>query len=135
MHNSTAVIVMIVIAAVAIVAWLVLQKQRSQGLKSRFGPEYDRAMKEHGNAGRAEAVLEQREKRVEKLHVIKLNSADHDRFARAWRAAQARFVDDPKAALLDADRLVTEVMETRGYPMGNFEQAAADVSVDHPQVV
>ncbi len=137
MHSSMVLIlvVCIIIAAIAVAAWLVLQKRRSQGLKSRFGPEYDRAMKEHGNARRAEEVLEQREKRVEKLHVIKLTSADHDRFASAWRADQARFVDDPRAAVVEADRLVTEVMETRGYPMSNFEQAAADVSVDHPQVV
>jgi hypothetical protein len=136
MNSSTAVILAIcIIAAVAVVAWLLLQKRRSQGLKNRFGPEYERTMTQHGNARRAEAVLEQREKRVEKLRIIKLSSADHDRFASAWRADQARFVDDPKSAVVEADRLVTEVMQARGYPMSNFEQAAEDVSVDHPQVV
>jgi hypothetical protein len=136
MHSSIAVILVIcIIAVIAIVAWLLLRKRRTQGLKSRFGPEYDRVMSQHGNARRAEAMLEQREKRVEKLHIVRLSSADHDRFASAWRADQARFVDDPKAAVVEADRLVTEVMQARGYPMSNFEQAADDVSVDHPQVV
>jgi hypothetical protein len=136
MNSSMAVILAIcIIAAIAVIALLFLQKRRSQNLRSRFGPEYDRAMKEHGSARRAESVLEQREKRVEKLRIIKLTSADHERFASAWRADQARFVDDPKSAVIEADRLVTEVMQARGYPMSNFEQAAADVSVDHPRVV
>lgn len=135
MENSTLIIIIAVVIAIAAVTWLVLQKRRTEALKSRFGPEYDRAIKEHGDARKAEAVLGAREKRVETYHVVTLNPADRDRFSAAWKAAQAHFVDSPKAAIEDADHLVTDVMKARGYPMADFEQRAADISVDHPTVV
>lgn len=135
METSTLIIIIAVVVAVAAVAWFVLQKRRTEALKHRFGPEYDRAIKEHGDPRKAEAALGAREKRVETYHVVSLEPADRDRFAAAWKAAQARFVDSPKAAIQDADRLVGEVMKARGYPMADFEQRAADISVDHPLVV
>jgi hypothetical protein len=133
MSSSTAIVLVICIVAVAVLAWFLLTKRRTQKLRARFGPEYDHALKEHGS--RAEAILERREKRVEKYHIVKLTSEDRERFVQAWRNEQSRFVDDPKGAVLEADHLVEEVMLTRGYPMGEFEQRAADVSVDHPLVV
>jgi hypothetical protein len=136
MHSTMAIILVIcVIAVIAVAVLWLLQTRRSHNLRSKFGPEYDRVIREHGSARKAEAMLELREKRVEKLRLVRLSSADHDRFASAWRRTQARFVDDPKAAVVEGDRLVAEVMQARGYPMSNFEQAAQDVSVDHPQVV
>lgn len=135
METSTLIIIIAVIIAVAAVGWFLWQKRRTEALKSRFGPEYERAVKEHGNLRKAEAELGAREKRVEKFHVVNLEPGDRDRFAAAWKSAQARFVDSPKAAIQDADRLVIEVMKARGYPMGDFEQRADDISVDHPRVV
>jgi hypothetical protein len=128
---------LILLVLVAIAAWLFARKQQSERLRSRFGPEYDRVVHEQGDRRRAEAVLETREKRVERLHIRPLGSADRDRFAGAWRAVQARFVDDPRGAVTEADRLVTEVMSARGYPASeaDFERRVEDISVDHPHLV
>ncbi len=133
--NSTLLVVLVVLIVAAAAAWFYLRKRRTETLKSRFGPEYEREMKHQGNSAKAEAALEQRAKRVEKFKIVELSQADRDRFSNEWRDDQAKFVDDPKGAVIDADRILTEVMRTRGYPMGEFEQLAADVSVDHPKVV
>lgn len=128
---------LVAIAAIVVVAAVLftLSRRRSQQLRERFGPEYDRAVKAEGNARKAEAALAARAKRVEALHIRALAPDDAARFESAWRVVQARFVDDPKGAVTQADRLVGEVMAARGYPMGDFEQRVADISVDHPDVV
>ncbi len=127
----------LIAAVIAVIAWAYAQKKRrhSQHLQQRFGPEYARRVNEFGDRAKAEAELAAREKRVERLNVTQLTPADAARFAQAWNALQARFVDDPKGALAEADRLVHELMTKRGYPMADFERRAADVSVDHPSVV
>jgi hypothetical protein len=136
MDNTTliAIIVIVAIAILAVAAFAYMRKQKSDKLRSRFGPEYDRAVKEHGTA-RAEAELEQRERRVEALKIRPLKPEDTTRFTTSWNAIQTRFVDDPKGAVTEADRLLGEVMATRGYPMGDFEQRASDISVHYPRVV
>jgi hypothetical protein len=92
-------------------------------------------LRDHGDRAKAEAELAARKARVEKLRIKQLSPGDAQRYAEQWRAVQARFVDDPVEAVREADRLVCEVMQSRGYPMGDFELRAADVSVDHPRVV
>jgi hypothetical protein len=129
------VIMSLVITAMMGACWVFMRRRRSEHLRSRFGPEYDRVIREHGNQRRAEVVLETRERRVESLHIRALTHKDRDHFTQAWQADQARFVDDPKAAVTEADRLVTAVMKARGYPVSDFEQRVADISVDHPHVV
>jgi hypothetical protein len=124
------------LAAIALAAWLSAQKKRqSQRLQQRFGPEYDRAVTELGGRAKAESVLKAREKRVEGLEIVALSPADAERFSQAWVALQGRFVDNPKGTVVQADQLVRELMLKRGYPMGDFELRAADISVDHPGVV
>jgi hypothetical protein len=125
----------VVIAIVAIAVWLWNRQQQSKHLVQRFGPEYDRTVTEHGDRAKAEAELRAREKRVEKLNIVPLAPREAEQFGRQWRELQARFVDNPKGVLLDADRLVRDLMLRRGYPMGDFERRAADISVDHPAVV
>ena len=130
----------IVVAAVALlivaaIVWMVMQRRRTEQLRESFGPEYDRAVREQGDRKSAEAELLDRRHRVERLHIHALSPEERGRFAESWRATQARFVDDPAAAIADADRVVGEAMDARGYPVGDFEQRAADISVDHPQVV
>jgi hypothetical protein len=112
-----------------------LKRKKSDRLKRRFGPEYERTVEQLGDSSRAEADLVAREKRVERLHIIPLSAADADRFRLAWNTLQGRFVDSPKGAVVQADQLVCELMQKRGYPMGDFERRAADISVDHPAVV
>lgn len=137
MDNTTVIIVaaLIAVAVIASAGWMYLQKKQTRRLRSRFGPEYDRLAQVEGGQRRAEKTLHQREKRVESFNLIPLSPEDRDRFAEVWQQEQAGFVDDPRSAVANADRLVTEVMKARGYPMGDFEQRAADISVDHPHVV
>jgi hypothetical protein len=127
----------LVVAIAAVVAWAYAQRKRrqSQSLRQRFGPEYDRTVNELGSRGKAEAELEARTKRVARLDIVPLTAAEASKFKQSWNALQARFVDDPKVAVVQADRLVYELMAKRGYPMGDFEARAADISVDHPTVV
>jgi hypothetical protein len=131
----------IIIAAVAIAivvgvlaAYLARQRQ-TEGLKERFGPEYDRAVSERGEQRAAEEELAERERKREQLDIVPLAPEARDKYAGSWREVQTRFVDDPPGAVNDADRLVTDVMRERGYPIDDFEQRAADISVDHPEVV
>ena len=125
----------IAIAIIVLAALLVERKRRSDHLKQQFGPEYDRAIKQHGDARHAEPVLLAREKRVEKFTLHPLSPADRERYANEWASVQRRFVDDPSMAVIQAEKLVTAVMTARGYPMGDFEQRAADISVHYPTVV
>lgn len=136
-QKQIGLVVVVVIVAVAIVAiaFLTSRKRRSMKLRERFGPEYDRVLRQEGDARKAEGVLEFREKRREKFKIHPLSSTDKSSFTTRWNEVQARFVDDPKGATTVADSLVTDVMQTRGYPIGEFEQRAADISVDHPIVV
>ena len=117
------------------VVWVVMQQRRRAHLKDRFGPEYDQALRQHPDARAAERELLDRERRVATFAIKPLTRDDAARFSEAWRLIQSRFVDDPKGAVVDADRLVDEVMRTRGYPVADFEQRTADISVDHPRVV
>jgi len=135
MNTATIVILVIAILAIAAAAWMYLQNQRTRKLRSRFGEEYDRAIEQNRDRRRAEAALEEREKRIDRLQIRTLSSADPNRFAEAWLPEQARFVDDPRGATERADALVAELMHARGYPVGDFEQRAEDISVNHPHVV
>jgi hypothetical protein len=132
----------IVIAAIVILAVVVLAiiytRNRAANrarLRERFGPEFNRAVQEHGSERRAEEQLASRAKRIDNLNIRELTPIERDRFTNQWNALQLRFVDSPKGAVAEADDLIAVVMQTRGYPMSNFEQRAADISVDHPVVV
>ena len=126
----------VVFALIALAAWFFSQKKKqSERLQHRFGPEYGRTVGELGGRTKAEAELKAREKRVEQLTITPLAPAEAARFSQAWSALQGRFVDNPKSVVVQADQLVRELMLKRGYPMGDFERRAADISVDHPAVV
>jgi len=119
----------------AVVAWTYIQRQRRVRLRQRFGPEYDRAVHAAGAPAKAEAMLEERARRVDRLKIRPLAREQADSFSREWRQVQGQFVDDPDGAVAAADRLVAQVMAARGYPLDDFETRAADLSVDHPRVV
>ena len=135
MDTQTLVIVVLVIALGAVVGWIMYDRRRSEGLKSRFGPEYRRVVDETDDRRAAESELEARQQRVDKLDIRPLPQTDRDRYAAEWKSVQAHFVDEPAAAISEADRLIGDVMQAQGYPVADFEQRAADVSVDHPGVV
>lgn len=134
MSTALAIVIVIAIIAIAFGFWMFIEKRRTQRLHTRFGPEYDRMVQASGRR-HAETELEHRAKRVEKFQIRKLSNEEQARFADSWRREQTHFVDDPRAAVENADRLVGEVMKARGYPVGEFESRAADLSVDHPRVI
>ena len=124
----------VALGLVAIGAWFYRRKQ-SHNLQERFGPEYGRTVSELGGRTKGESELKAREKRVERLDILPLAPPEAARFTEAWRALQSRFIDNPKGVVVEAEQLVRELMEKRGYPMGDFERRAGDISVDHPDVV
>jgi hypothetical protein len=126
----------VVIAAVAIIVTRSANsRKRTERLKERFGPEYERTVGEAGEQGGAEDELAARERKRDKLDIIPLSPGAREKYADSWRTVQTAFVDNPSSAVGDADRLVTQVMRDRGYPIDDFDQRAADISVDHPKVV
>lgn len=138
MSVSVAAIVGILVALVVVggaVFYLGVRRQRTEQLRSRYGPEYARTVSEVGSARRAEHELIKRQERVEHLDIQPLMADERELFGHQWRSLQAKFVDDPGGAVTRADRLVEEVMKTRGYPVSDFEQRAADLSVHHARVV
>lgn len=135
MNLTTALVLLAGLLVVLAIAWMFFRQKHSKDLRAHFGPEYDRLTHEKGSQGRAEAELDQREKRVSRLTLRPLPRDVSARYAQKWNEQQARFVDEPKAAVVEADHLVEEVMKERGYPVGEFEQRAADVSVDHPRLI
>jgi len=126
-----AVVVLLIVAIIIMVS----RRRKSDHLKQKFGPEYARVVEQHGDARHAESILFEREKRVEKFALRPLTPSDRERYAEDWSAIQRRFVDDPSSAVNEADRLVNTVLEARGYPIGDFEKRAADISVNYPSLV
>src|SRR5271168_3311453 len=127
------VIVLIIVVAAAI--YVRNRRKTSAGFRKRFGSEYDRAVVEHGSERKAEAKLADRETRVEMLKIRDLDLAERERYVSQWQAVQSRFVDYPKGTVTEVDELVCSLMQARGYPVADFDQRAADISVDHPRVV
>lgn len=129
------IVIAVVVLVIAALFWLYMRRRRTAAFRQKFGSEYNRALLVHGSERKAEAKLADREKRVEQLTIRDLDSFEHERFAKQWENVQARFVDSPKGAVMEADDLVAVLMKTRGYPVSDFDQRAADISVDHPKVV
>jgi hypothetical protein len=135
---SQLTVLVLIVGAVVLalaIAWMYFRQKRSKDLRSHFGSEYDRLVHEKGNRGRAETELGQRESRVKRLAIRPLTREVSLRFAKLWTDQQSRFVDEPNAAVAEAGYLVKAVMKERGYPVGEFDQRAADISVDHPRLV
>jgi hypothetical protein len=128
-------LLIVLVAAVAFVAWGAARKKRTENLRGRFGPEYSRTVEDAGDRKDAEKELQARADRRAKLDIRPLAPEVRERYADRWREVQTRFVDDPSKAVVEADELVARVMSDSGYPVDDFDQRAADVSVDHPRVV
>ncbi len=136
--NSTWYIVIVV--AVLLVAGLILapifaRRRRSESLRTKFGMEYDHTVQVTGDEKKAQTELEERQKRVKSLNIRELTTSDRERYLADWSAVQSKFVDEPGQAVLDADRLIMEVMQLRAYPLSDFDQRAADISVIYPNLV
>jgi hypothetical protein len=127
----------VVVALIAVGAFIMVSRRRErERLQQHFGSEYERQVQDSGGSrAKAEAELLKREKRVEKLDIRPLQPGQREAFLDQWTHVQAGFVDDPEKAIHLADALVGEVMKARGYPVDDFDQRAADISVEHPQLV
>jgi hypothetical protein len=129
------VIALVAIVVVAGIVWSAVSSRRRSRLQEGFGPEYDRVVDDAPSRREAESELRERQARREEFDIRPLPAASRDRYLRSWEAAQARFVDDPEGAVGEADSLIQSVMRERGYPVDDFDQRSADLSVDHPDVV
>jgi FtsZ-interacting cell division protein ZipA len=129
------VIAIVVAALLAVVVWQALARRRTGRLRQQFGPEYDRTLGQTDSKRDAEAELQAREEHRQQLDIRRLSRTARERYMKSWQSVQAQFVDDPRAAVANADSLIQSVMAERGYPVEDFDQRAADISVDHPQVV
>src|SRR6202162_6313972 len=130
------VLAAVVILIIAVLAWLYVRRRRSTTaeLRKKIGPEYELAVRKHGSERIPEAKLADRQGRVEKLNIRDLVPMERERFSKQWKSIQSRFVDSPKGAVAEAEDLVSSLMKTRGYPVSDFDQRAADLSVDHPRL-
>ena len=137
--NTTTIIIIAVLLLVVIIAAVLgpgaARRRRSQQLHEHFGVEYDHTVQTLGDEEKAQAALEERQKRVEALDIRALSVDERDRYLAAWKAVQSKFVDEPGQAIVDADRLIMEVMQLRNYPVSDFEERAADISVNYPAMV
>ncbi len=137
MDNTTTIIIAVLVVVIAgIILGLVFsRRRRSEQLHEKFGPEYDRTVQTMGDEKKAQTELNERQKHVEALDIRPLTVSERDRYLADWTAVQSKFVDEPGQAIVDADRLIMEVMQLRGYPVSDFEQRAADISVKYPALV
>ena len=136
--NTTYIIILVVLVLVIIGVILGLvfaRRRRSEQLHDKFGPEYDHTVQTMGDEKKAQTELNERQKHVEALDIRPLSATERERYRADWTAVQSKFVDDPEQAIVDADRLIIEVMQLRAYPVSNFEQRAADISVNYPALV
>ncbi|MEJ3657537.1 hypothetical protein WEH80_31700 [Actinomycetes bacterium KLBMP 9759] len=135
MDATVLTIVIVLVVLVAAAAFVLVRRRRSSQLQQQFGPEYERSVEETGDRRAAENQLAERRKRHSELDIRELRPEERERFAASWDQVQREFVDDPRTALHDADRLVVEIMRLRGYPVDDFDRRAEDISVEHPDVV
>jgi len=136
--DTTAIVAIVVLVAVLVVgfaAWQISSQKKTGQLKERYGSEFDEVASSTGGTRGATKELRAREERVQKLHIKEIPADQRTHYVEEWQATQAHFVDDPNKAVNEADTLVQRVMDARGYPITNFDQQAADISVDHPDVV
>lgn len=135
--NTTVIILAVIVAFIigALLGTLVTRQRRTKRLQEKFGPEYDRTLNELGDRRQAEHELEARLDHVKTLDIRPLLEEESERYTNEWRATQAEFVDEPLVALQKADQIIREVMKAKGYPVEDFEQRVADISVDYPDLV
>ena len=129
------IVALVVILAVVVAILVRARSQKTERLRAHFGSEYERTVLERGSERNAEAALAAREQRVEHLKLRDLAPVERERFLNEWQIVQSRFVDHPRGSVIEADELVANLMQARGYPVADFEQRAADISVNHPRVV
>jgi hypothetical protein len=133
--NTQWVLIAVAAAMIGFAVWSIYWNRQSKRPQDRFGPEYGRTVEDLGSQPTAESEPKARDRRVERLDIASLTPPEAARFMRSWNGLQGRFINNSQNVVAQADQLVREVMLKGGYPMGDFERRAADISVDHPAVV
>jgi hypothetical protein len=128
-------VAILIIILIGVALYVHRRKQKTVALRQRFGSEYERTVLEHGSVNKAQAKLEDREARVENLNIRALGATERERFVADWQSVQSHFVDRPKSTVTEADQLISSLMQARGYPLADFDQRAADISVNHPRLM
>jgi hypothetical protein len=136
--NTTYLIIAVVLVLLVlgvILGAIFSRRQRSKKFQNKYGPEYDRTVQNAGNEKKAQAEMGERQKHVDTMNIRPLSVSERARYQAEWTAIQAKFVDQPGQATVEADHLIMEVMKVRAYPVSDFEQRAADISVNYPALV
>ena len=134
--DTTYIIAVIVLVVVGIILMPIFsRRKRSQKLQDKFGSEYDHTMETTGNDKETQKELNERVKHVEMMNIRSLSLVERKRYLEDWAVVQSKFVDEPGQAIGDADRLIMEVMQLRAYPVSDFDQRAADISVNYPDLI
>ncbi|HMD89129.1 MAG TPA: hypothetical protein VKF38_08200 [Anaerolineaceae bacterium] len=128
-------VVLVLVIIGAILAPIFARRKRSDNFHDKYGSEYDHTVETMGNEKKAQTELVERQKHVDALNIRPLSVNEHQRYLADWTAVQAKFVDEPGQATVEADHLIMEVMQVRNYPVSDFEQRAADVSISYPALV
>jgi hypothetical protein len=128
-------VVLILVVLGVILAAIFIPRQRSKRFQNKYGPEYDRTVKTMGNEKKAQSEMDQRQKHVDTLNIRPLSDSERERYLADWTKIQTKFIDQPGQATVEADHLIMEVMKVRAYPVSDFEQRAADISINYPDLV
>ncbi len=128
--------VVLILVIVGVIMGLILaRRKRSQQFHDKYGPDYDRTVKTMGNEKKAQTEMDERQKHVETLNIRPLSASERDHYLAEWNTIQAKFIDQPGQATVEADHLIQQVMQMRAYPISDFEQRAADISINYPDLV
>ena len=134
-NNLIFIVVLAVVFVGAILAPVFISRNRSKRLHKHFGAEYEHTLQALGDDKKTQTALEERQKHIKELEIHPLSASEHERYLAEWTTAQVKFIDEPGETIVTADHLIMEVMQLRGYPVSDFEQRAADVSVSYPALV
>jgi hypothetical protein len=135
MSSTQVVLIIVVLLVILAVGAGVWYASRRRALRHRFGPEYDRAVAESDSRAAAERELRERERRHDELELRELDPESRERYSASWEEIQARFLDDPNAAVREADELVTRLIAERGYPTDDYDEQLAHLSVEHARTL
>jgi len=137
---NTNIYIIIIVVLILVILGLIMgpifsRRQRSKRYQNKFGPDYDHTVKAMGNEKKAQTEMDDRQKHVDTLIIRPLSLSERERYLAEWKAVQAKFIDQPGQATVEADHLIMEVMQLRNYPVSDFEQRAADISINYPELV
>ena len=129
------IVVLVLVVLGLLLALIFSRRQRSKRYTAKYGADYDHTVKTMGSQTKAQTEMDQRQKHVDSLDIRSLSLPEREKYLAEWKAVQTKFIDQPGPATVEADHLIMEVMQSRNYPVADFEQRAADISINYPDLV